>query len=140
MTAETPTRPVPTPGDLAARQQGRGAAELIQPGTLVRGERFRPLFEQGVRASRMAPHARLVAFTLLSYASARTGELPPERQPFLDGLVEATGLTRGQVVVQLRVLEARGWVRRHPASPSAYEQALLRPVIPRFALDRLRAS
>jgi len=140
VTTEAPSRPVPTPGDLAARQKARRAAELLEPGTLHRGERFRPLFEQGVRASKMTPHARLVALTLLTFANAGTGELPPERQPFLDGLTEATGLNRGQVVVQLRVLETRGWVRRHPASPPAYEQALLRPVIPRFALDRLRAS
>jgi hypothetical protein len=140
VTTETVRRPVPTPRDLAARDEARRAVELLAPGTLVRGERFRPLFEQGIRTSRMTPHARLVALTLLTFASASTGELPLERQPYLDGLCDATGLNRGQVVVQLRVLESRGWVLRHPASPPAYEQAVLRPVIPRHALARLRAS
>ncbi|MFF0510984.1 hypothetical protein [Streptomyces sp. NPDC004250] len=141
MTTETPVRPsVPTPRDLAERRRPLSARELLGPGSLLRGERFRPLFEQGLRGSRMTPHARLVAYTLLSYASARTGELPAERQPFLAGLVAATGLNPGQVVVQLHVLESRGWVQRDLASPRAYEQAVLRPVIPRYVLAQLRAS
>ncbi|WP_425244822.1 hypothetical protein [Streptomyces sp. NEAU-NA10] len=140
MTTDTVHRPTPTPRDIAARDEARRAVEMLAPGTLVRGERFRPLYERGIRTSRMTPHSRLVAFTLLSFASASTGELPIERQPYLDGLVDATGLNRGQVAVQLRVLESRGWVRRHPASPSAYEHAVLRPVIPRHALEQLRAS
>ena len=130
----------PSPRDLAAREEARRAVEMLAPGTLVRGERFRPLFERGIRNSNMTPHSRLVAFALLSYASGNSGELPLERQPYLDGLVQATGLNRGQVVVQLRVLESRGWVLRDSASPPAYEQAVLRPVIPRYVLAQLRAS
>jgi hypothetical protein len=140
VTTDIIRRPVPTPRDVAARDEARRAVEMLAPGTILRGERFRPLYERGIRGSRMTPHARLVALALLQFANAGTGELPPERQPFLEGLVDATGLNAGQVVVQLRVLESRGWVRRHPASPAAYEQALLRPVIPRCVLDQLRAS
>lgn len=139
MTTDTVRRPAPTPGDLAAQDQARRAAQMLAPGTLVRGERFRPLYERGIRASGMTPHSRLVALTLLTFASAHTGELPAERQPYLDGLADATGLNHGQVVVQLRVLESRGWVHRDPASSAAYEQAVLRPVIPRHALAQLRA-
>lgn len=133
-------RTIPTPRDVAERRRPESIADRLAPGSLLRGERFRPLFEQGIRASQMTPHSRLVAFTLLSYASARTGELPAERQPFLGGLVAATGLNAGQVVVQLRVLESRGWVQRDPAGPHLYEEAVLRPVIPRYVLAQLRAS
>ncbi|MEU9645519.1 hypothetical protein [Streptomyces sp. NPDC048188] len=133
-------RAIPTPRDVAERRRPESIADRLAPGSLLRGERFRPLYEQGIRASRMTPHARLVAFTLLSYASARTGELPADRQPFLPGLVDATGLNAGQVVVQLRVLESRGWVRRDPAGPHLYEEAVLRPVLPRYVLAQLRAS
>ncbi|MFG3154257.1 hypothetical protein ACGF7W_19685 [Streptomyces sp. NPDC048219] len=140
-TAEAPARrAVPTPRDVAEKALPRRAADLLTPGSLLRGERFRPLYEQGLRGSAMTPHTRLVAWTLLSYASARTGDLPADRQPFLAGLVAATGLNPGQVVVQLRVLEQRGWVQRDPASPHAYEQAVLRPVIPGYVLAQLRAS
>lgn len=136
MTTEASRCPVPTPGEFAARR----TADMIKPGTLVRGERFRPLFEQGIRAAGMTPHTKLVALTLLTFATASTGEVPIERQPYLAGLVAATGLNRGQVVVQLHALESRGWVMRHKASPPAYEKAVLRPVIPRYVLDRLRVS
>jgi hypothetical protein len=140
VTTDTLPRLIPTPRDVAEGRRPESIADRLAPGSLLRGERFRPLFEQGIRGSRMTPHSRLVAFTLLTFASARTGELPPERQPFLAGLVAATGLNAGQVVVQLRVLETRGWVQRDPASPHRYEEALLRPVIPRYVLAQLRAS
>lgn len=137
MTTQTP---MPTPGDLAAQATARRAAEMIAPGGLLRGERFRPLFERGIHASGMVPHARLVALALLAFANGGTGDLPLERQPYLAGLVDATGLTSGQVVVQLRALESRGWVRRDSSRSARYEEARLRPVIPRHALERLRAS
>ena len=139
MTTDTIHRSVPTPRDVANRDEARRAADLLAPGTLLRGERFRPLYEQGIRASRMTPHSRLVALTLLTFANAGTGDLPRERQPYLGGLAEATGLNHGQIVVQLRTLESRGWVQRNLASPAAYEYAVLRPVIPRYVLARLRA-
>ncbi|MGI3230594.1 hypothetical protein ACRJ4B_49920 [Streptomyces sp. GTA36] len=138
MTTQTPR--VPTPRDLVARDSARRAAEMIAPGTLLRGERFRPLFERGIHTSGMTPHTRLVALALLAFANGGTGDLPAERQPYLAGLVEATGLTTGQVVVQLRALEARGWIHRDSSGSARYEEALLRPVIPRHALERLRAS
>lgn len=137
MTTEVHHRP--TPRDVANLRASHRMEELLKPGTLVRGERFRPLFERGIRTSGMTPHARLVALTLATFASASTGELPKERQPFLDGLTGATGLNRGQVVVQLRVLEQRGWIRRDLTGSPLYEVALLRPVIPRLELARLRA-
>ncbi|MFJ8804219.1 hypothetical protein [Streptomyces sp. NPDC102487] len=128
----------PTPLDVANLRAAQRLEQLLAPGTLMKGERFRPLYEQGIRASGMTPHARLVALTLLTYATASTGDLPEERQPYLEGLVAATGLNSGQVVVQLRVLEQRGWVRRSRTGSALYEFALLRPVIPRIELARLR--
>ncbi|REE62163.1 hypothetical protein BX257_4776 [Streptomyces sp. 3212.3] len=134
-TAEATHRQTPTPGDLAQKQVARRLAALLAPGVLTKEERFRPLYDRGIRTSSMTPHTRLVAWALLSYANARTGEV--KQQPRLEGLMEATGLNAGQVVVQLRALEQRGWLQ-HTGSPR-YEDADLRPVIPSGELRRLRS-
>ncbi|MEV3995778.1 hypothetical protein AB0K62_08810 [Streptomyces halstedii] len=129
----------PSPADLAARSPARKRAaarlaEMLAPAELAGAERFRPLFDIAVRTSGMTAHTRLTALTLATYANGRTGAMG--RQPGLHGLATATGLSAGQVVIALRVLEQRGWVKR--TGPMPYETALLRPVIPNHSIDRAR--
>ncbi|MFJ8863647.1 hypothetical protein ACIRD8_35170 [Streptomyces sp. NPDC102451] len=131
----------PSPADLARRSPARRRAadrlsEMLAPAVLAPGERFRPLYDIAVRTSGMTAQTRLTALTLATYANARTGRMG--QQPGLHGLATATGLSAGQVVVALRVLEGRGWVRR--TGPMPYETALLQPVIPTHSMGRARAG
>ncbi|MFF3891348.1 hypothetical protein [Streptomyces sp. NPDC001914] len=86
------------------------AAQAIAPGKLTRDERLRPLYTQGLRISRLHPEARLVALTLLGYANFHTGLIHEQWRPTPQELAYATGLTAGQVLVQLEVLTQRGWI------------------------------
>ncbi|MCY0921869.1 MULTISPECIES: hypothetical protein [unclassified Streptomyces] len=115
--------PSPTPLDVARR--------ALSPAGL--GSRpSRAAFEQGIRTSGMTPHTRLVALTLCTFASL-SGDISRDDQPGLHGLVASTGLTAGQVAVQIRILEERGWVARLHGTGHKYETAVLRLAVPRYA-------
>lgn len=127
----------PSPADMANNRRAKDRlAAMLEPAVLASGERFRPLYDIAVRTSGMTAQTRLTALTLATYANARTGRMG--QQPGLHGLATATGLSAGQVVVALRVLEDRGWVRR--TGPMPYETALLQPVIPTHSMGRARAG
>lgn len=113
----------PTPLDLARR-----AHAPIAQGA------FREVFQRGIRTSRMTPQTRLVALTLATYASAG-GDIPAEDQPGLHGLAAATGLSAGRVVVQLQILEQRGWLGR--SGGARYESAVIRLAVPPHVVPRV---
>lgn len=139
MTTAAAPRP-PSPGDVADRLRTRRAAErmaqMLAPAELRPKEAFRGLFGRAIRDSGMTPHTRLVALVLATYGHHQTGRI--RTQPGLHGLAAGTGLTAGQVVVALRVLESRGWVSR--SGPAAYERTELQPHIPNHVMDQLRAA
>ncbi|MFD6874501.1 MULTISPECIES: hypothetical protein [unclassified Streptomyces] len=115
---------IPTPLDVAARAH-------LQPAT--GGRQYRARYEQGIRCSRMNPHTRLVALTLASLAGV-DGEIPAAAQPGLAGLSAATGLRPGQVAVNLRALETRGWLR--PLHGDRYERARFELALPLYVRSR----
>ncbi|MDX3217705.1 helix-turn-helix domain-containing protein [Streptomyces scabiei] len=134
----------PTPGDLAHRPAPKPPvtpAAAIQPGRLRGKERLRPTFHRGLRISRMHPEARLVALTLLGYAHHTTGVVFPRYQPTSEQLAEATGLTPGQVGVQIHVLTQRGWlgIRRIEQGADAGREGL-RLTVPALVLEQIRAA
>lgn len=116
--------PIPTPLDVASR--------ALQPATGL-GATFRARYQQGIRCSRMIPQTRLVALTLASLASD-TGKIPADAQPGLAGLAAATGLRPGQVAVNLRTLETRGWLS--PLHGARYEVAVFELVLPLYVRSR----
>ncbi len=157
MTAPAKPRPVPTPGDLARRvprptapkpttatpaaaelQAPATVADAITPGQLRKSEVMRQLYQQAMRISRMRPETRLVALTLLGYANWRHGLLN-KYAPTTEQLAYATGLTDGQVRVQLEILTQRGWLteRALTTGPRA-GQRVPQLCIPEFALTRVR--
>ncbi|MFM9542278.1 LexA family transcriptional regulator [Streptomyces turgidiscabies] len=118
--------PAPSPGD-----------SLI-PGVLQRRERLRPLFQQAMRISRLLPNSRLVALTLLGYSHYESGLI--RRHPTTAELAYATGLTKDQVLTQVRILAQRGWLRtnRLPARACVGELAP-QLCIPAPVLAQIRA-
>jgi hypothetical protein len=121
--ADLARRPAPAPltarptAPQEARMQAQAkvlrpltAADCIAPGKLNRSERLRPLYTQALRTSRLLPEARLVAHTLLGYANFATGLIHQQWRPTTEELAYATGLSTGQVLVQLEVLTQRGWM------------------------------
>ncbi|MFG3140790.1 hypothetical protein ACGFZA_31865 [Streptomyces sp. NPDC048211] len=137
-TAAAPHRP--SPADLATktpahqRAQERQAA-LLAPAAIPPTARFRVEFGRAIRCCGMTPNPRLVALTLAMFGNYRTGHIPEHRQPRLHGLAEATGLSAGQVVVALRVLESRGWISCQGSRN--YDQGSLRAHIPQHAAASL---
>lgn len=148
---------IPTPGDLARRAaatpkptaQPASASETSAPsapdqpltasGRLYPNEVLRQAYQQGVRISRMNAESRLVALTLLGYANFRTGLLN-KYQPTPDQLADATGLTEGQVLVQLKILTQRGWLtHRAPITGPRKGQQVYQLCIPKAVLAQLRA-
>ncbi|AYD81648.1 helix-turn-helix DNA-binding domain protein [Streptomyces phage Kromp] len=163
MTAPAQPRSVPTPGDVfprpaAAAQPAPAPApvpvpepkpepqpepepttvvESIAPGKLKPGEVMRQLYQQAMRVSRMKPHSRLLALTLLGYADHRDGRLTYE--PTVAQLSYATGLTDGQVKTQLQILTDRGWLdRRKPRGGARSGRVVGRLLIPALVLAQLR--
>ncbi|EYT83972.1 hypothetical protein CF54_04155 [Streptomyces sp. Tu 6176] len=147
---------IPTPGDLARRTPASAvpapqpratapraartvtAADLIAPGRLRHGELLRHTYQRGMRISGMTPATRLVALTLLGYAHGKTGLLN-KHAPNTDQLANATGLSAGQVRVQLEILTQRGWLTQHtPASGPRQGQHVLQLCIPAAALHQVR--
>ncbi|MFD9306106.1 hypothetical protein ACFWCB_26215 [Streptomyces sp. NPDC060048] len=118
--------PAPTPLDVATHTLRLGGAL---------GSSFRGRFQQGIRISPMNPHTRLVALTLASLASD-SGEIDKAMQPGLHGLAASTGLTAGQVAIQLRILESRRWLESLQGIP--YETAEFRLRLPQFGRARPR--
>jgi protein-disulfide isomerase-like protein with CxxC motif len=99
---------------------------------------MRQMYQRGIRASRMLPEARLVALTLLQYAHYRTG-LCTKREPSLEELAYATGLTTGQARVQLEVLTSRGWLtQRKVTTGPRIGRLTYQLCIPQLVLERLR--
>lgn len=144
--ASAEPRPAPRPEQRPKSEPGPyeprilTPAEAIAPGKLTRAERLRPLYQQGLRLSRMEPNARLTALTLLGYANFQTGLIHERWRPTTDQLSYATGITTGQVLVQLEVLTQRGWLYTRPLKdgPRAGEDALQLSV-PAGVLEQLRA-
>ncbi|MDX2520551.1 MULTISPECIES: helix-turn-helix domain-containing protein [Streptomyces] len=140
-----PTTPRPAPGDLARRPAPKPPAltpaQAVAPGRLQGKERMRPTFHRGLRISRMHPEARLVALTLLGYAHHTTGVVFPRYQPSAEQLAEDTGLTPGQIDVQIGVLTQRGWLgtRRINQGADAGRDGL-RLTIPALVLEQVRAA
>ncbi|MEV7584421.1 hypothetical protein [Streptomyces erythrochromogenes] len=121
--------PAPTPADLAAW--------IVRPPVLAGSHRrFRGHYLQAIRDARLIPHTKLVGLVLGAYASP-DGLIPPGRQPGVAGLVTATGLTPGLVVLQLGLLEQRQWLQRIPGG--RYETEPLRLSIPAVAMARIRS-
>ncbi|MEU2450082.1 hypothetical protein ABZ605_08485 [Streptomyces sp. NPDC012765] len=116
--------PIPTPLDVASR--------ALQPAAGL-GTEFRTLYQQGIRSSLMVPQTRLVALTLASLATD-TGQIPADAQPGLAGLAAATGLRPGQVAVNLRALETRGWLS--PLHGERYDAAVFRLTLPLYVRAR----
>ncbi|MGQ5606210.1 hypothetical protein [Streptomyces sp. EKS3.2] len=155
MTAPAQPRPVPTPGDLARRAAtakptpprptaaglralSSTVAASIAPGQLKPQEIMRQLYVQGMRISRLRPETRLVALTLLGYANWRHGLLN-KHAPTIAQLAYATGLTDGQVRVQLAILTQRGWLTERTLSTGPRAgQRVPQLCIPQLALTRIR--
>lgn len=150
----------PTPLDLARRTPAASAApagtepvasvpyeprqltaeEAIKPGKLTNKERFRPLFQQGMRLSRMHPEARLVALTLLGCANFRSGAVHTRWRPTTEQLADATGLSTARVLVQLEVLTSRGWLYERTLTKGPRVGATaLQLAVPAGLLEELRA-
>lgn len=129
----------PSPADLAAASPARLAAQrqaaLLTPVNLPNSARFRVEFGRAIFASGMTPHSRLVALALAACGNYRTGHIPDHKQPRVEGLVAATGLGVGQVVIALRTLESRGWLSCQGSHN--YDRATLRPHIPQHAAASL---
>lgn len=106
----TPAKPTTAPASPAPADRPVTAADAISPGRLRKSERLRSMFEQGIRISRMHSGARLTALSLLGYANFQTGLIHARWRPTPEELAYATGLTTGQVLVQLDVLTSRGWL------------------------------
>ncbi|WP_405960569.1 helix-turn-helix domain-containing protein [Streptomyces sp. NBC_00024] len=139
----TPATARPTPAALARRPAPKppSPAESIAPGVLVGKERMRTMIERGMRISRLHPEARLVALTLLGYAHHKTGIVFPRFKPTPEQLAEATGLTVGQVSVQIHVLTQRGWLcTRRITQGHDTGRAALSLAIPALVLEQVRAA
>lgn len=96
------------------------------------------MYQQGMRISRMHPEARLTALTLLGYANFRTGLINKHLTGTRE-LAHDTGLTEGQVLVQIEVLTQRGWLTRRvlDVGPRTGQQ-VLQLCIPTVVLQQLR--
>ncbi|MCW5252235.1 hypothetical protein [Streptomyces sp. SHP 1-2] len=148
--------PTPTPGDMPRRatltpqppaapaapgqRPAPTAADAITPGRLTGRERMVTLYPAGICLSRMTPHTRLVALTLLGYAHTRSGlltrRLPTPRHLALD-----TGLDQAQVEVHLQTLTQRGWLRKHTvATGPRTGQQVPCLTIPQVYLTQIRKS
>ncbi|MDT7847244.1 hypothetical protein [Streptomyces justiciae] len=147
---------IPTPGDLARRPalavtprvqaspaprpeaSASAVARLAGPGQVRPGEVFRQMFQQGMRISRMQPHARLVGLTLLAYANYKTGLLN-KYEPNSKELSYATGLTEAQALVQLEVLAQRGWLTYRTLSRGPRQgREVMQLCVPALVLEQLR--
>jgi hypothetical protein len=152
-----PTTPRPSPADMAPRTPAtakpgplkapdvnspkRTVAEAIAPGVLVGRERMRTMVERGMRISRLHPEARLVALTLLGYAHYKTGTVFPRFRPTREQLAEATGLTPGQIDVQIHVLTQRGWLcSRRITQGHDTGRLALALAVPALILEQVRAA
>ncbi len=132
--------PRPSPAQLATpaakARAARRMAGLMAPVELGTW-RFRPAYTQAIRQSGMTPHPRLLALVIGTYANGETGVIRDDRQPGLHRLATDTGLTVGQVLIALRVLESRGWVSTAEPAPG---RTTLQPHVPRHAIATLRAA
>jgi len=137
---QPPAAPKPSRGAAPeAEPRPASAADAIRPGKLRKSERMRSMYEQGMRISRMLPEARLVGLTLLGYANFQTGQIHARWRPTAEQLSYATGLTVGQVLVQVQVLTSRGWLTEHTLTrgPRAGSVAL-QLFIPAAVLEQIR--
>lgn len=102
---------VPTPMDIARRAVSPPPATPTAP-----ARPFRDVYEQGIRQSGLNPNSRLVALTLATYADRITGAIPAARQPGLNRLARATGLSNLSTRDALRELQQVCWIDR-PSGP-----------------------
>ncbi|CUW29659.1 hypothetical protein [Streptomyces reticuli] len=127
------TAPVPQDRPRPAKRPRHSA-----PGNLRQREIFRQVFLQAVRISGMNPETRLVALTLLGYANFRTG-LVNKHEHGPAGLAADTGLTEGQVRVQLTILTQRGWLTERALTTGPREgQRVHQLLIPDAVLAQVR--
>ncbi|WP_330349619.1 hypothetical protein [Streptomyces sp. NBC_00582] len=141
--APAPRPPRPTAAEAPAEPQSQDrpltAADAIRPGKIRKSEILRPLYERGLRTSRMLPEARLVGLTLLGYANFQSGVLHAEFRPTPEQLADATGLTPRQVLVQIEVLTSRGWLRERTIAKGPNQGvSVLQLCIPVAVLQLLR--
>lgn len=136
--AAAPSTPAPGPTAPPKPAPAQSAAGLVAPGQLLPHEVLRRMIQQGMRISRMRPEARLTALTLLGYANYRTG-LVNKHLPDMQELAYATGLTEGQVRVQVEVLTQRGWLTYRVLGRGPREgQQVIQLCVPAHVLQQLR--
>ncbi|MGW1182993.1 hypothetical protein ACWD7Y_05165 [Streptomyces drozdowiczii] len=97
---------------------------------------FRELYLFGIDSASLPGNHQLVAYALAIHADA-DGQIPPEDQPRLTGLVLDTALHPGQVAVALMTLRQRGWIRQ-TRRRDRFEDADFILTIPRELEPRLR--
>jgi hypothetical protein len=144
-TPPKPTTPAPAAAPVLApaadTQRALTPAEAIAPGQLQAGENLRSLFPRALRKSRMHPEARLVAYTLLGYAHYKSGVVNSRHRPDIEQLAADTGLTAGQIQVQLHVLTQRGWLYTRLLTRGPFNgQPGLFLAIPALLLEQVRAD
>jgi hypothetical protein len=138
----TPARAAaPVPALAADTQHAPAPAEAIAPGQLQADENLRSLLPRALRKSRMHPEARLVALTLLGYAHFKSGLVNNRNRPDIEQLAEDTGITTGQIQVQLHVLTQRGWLYTRLLTRGPHNgQPGLFLAIPSLLLEQTRAE
>jgi hypothetical protein len=136
---DTVTEPAPAPAPKSSPAvPASSVAGLVAPGRLLPHEILRRMFQHGLRISRMRPEARLTALTLLGYANYRTG-LVNKHLPDTKELAYATGLTEGQVLVQIEVLTQRGWLTHRVLGRGPREGLqVIQLCVPAHVLQQLR--
>jgi len=118
--AETTTRRVPTPRDLAA------AAARPGPRAEPPAPYDRQAWEEAVIASGLHVHARALALVLAHHAG-ESGHLPAGDLQHADRLAEHTGLTSRMTRISLQVLISEGYLVR-PSMSSWDGRKGIRPV------------
>ncbi|GEC02980.1 hypothetical protein SSP24_06350 [Streptomyces spinoverrucosus] len=117
--ADALTRPIPTPGDLAAAAHRRAAAEAP-------GQRYdRRVWEQAVMAGDLHANARLVAL-ILAHHAGDSGYLPAGNVQDARNLTVEAGLRGRYVRLSLTQLEHDGYIAR--PSIHGWDEPRPRPV------------
>ncbi|MFC8290051.1 hypothetical protein ACFUJ0_06185 [Streptomyces sp. NPDC057242] len=101
---------IPTPADVFHRH----ARPLLapEPHNPATDPPFRLLWEEGIRGARLLPNTKFVALTLATCSAWDTGRIPADAQPHLGGLIGLTRVDVALIVISLKILEQRGWIRR----------------------------
>lgn len=114
------TTTIPTPGDLARRSRPPARTDRKPLLTDQEPMPFRQRYELAVRnAHHLDRYARLVAYTIATWADWETGTIPPEVRPGLERIGVQAGLTEFLVRTAVRALVDAGFIRRIPGATSA---------------------